>query len=197
MRLVLLAAMLAACTDTTTPVDTNEGELITTVELTFAPVGGGEDLVFTWGDPENDGDPAIDAIQLSDGVDYTLSVRFLDELASPAEDITEEVADEADEHQVFFTGDAVSGPASSAAGVLVHRYADTDMNGLPIGLDNEIDTDGTGTGTLTVTLRHLPPEGNAIVKVEGLAETVASEGFGGIGGDSDASVDFPVEVVAR
>ena len=33
-------------------------------------------------------------------------MRFLNELEDPAEDITEEVEDESDQHQVFFTGTA-------------------------------------------------------------------------------------------
>ena len=39
----------------------------------------------------------------------------------------------------------------------------------------------TGTGTLTVILRHLPPENDVAVKVEGLAEQVAADGIDSIG----------------
>jgi len=192
--LVTLLA-LAACTDATNPDDLDEGEVITTVRLSFTPQGGGDALTFEWSDPEADGDPVIDPITLSDAVDYDLSVAFLDEMQDPAEDITEEIGDEAEEHQVFFTGTAVAGPASaSASAVVTHAYADEDANGLPVGLVDTIATDAAGSGTLTVTLRHLPPESGTAVKVAGLAEQVATDGFGALPGDTDAQVEFALEV---
>lgn len=192
-----LALLLAtACKDVEeTPSATDPVEVITTVVLTFTPDGGGSALTFTWADPEDDGGPVIDDVVLPSGA-YTLDVAFLNELEEPAEDITEEVADEADQHQVFFTGSGVEGPATglNASAVITHAYADTDVDGLPVGLENDIETVQAGTGELTVTLRHVPPEDGAAVKVEGLAEAVADGGFGSIGGDNDAQVTFPVEV---
>lgn len=174
----------------------NDNEVITTVELTFQPQGGGAAQVFTWADPENDGSPVIDDITLLDAEDYTLSVAFLNELESPAEDITAEVDAESDEHQVFFTGDAVKGPATgdNAGAVIEQAYDDTDAGGLPVGLVNVITTLATGAGELIVTLRHMPPEGEEAVKVEGAAEEVAAGGFTAIGGDNDAQVTFPLTV---
>lgn len=175
--------------------DGHENEVITTVVLSFAPSGGGAALAFTWADPEDDGSPVIDDVTLAASEDYTLTVTLLNELESPAEDLTAEVADEADEHQLFFTGSAVSGPASSSASaVLTHAYNDEDEGGLPVGLENTITTDGAGSGTLMVTLRHLPPEGGTAAKVAGLAEAVEASGFGAIAGDNDAQVEFPVTV---
>lgn len=175
--------------------DHDENEVITTVVLTFAPTGGGADLAFTWTDPEDDGSPVIDDVVLPSG-DYTLSLQFLNALEDPPEDLTAEVADESDQHQVFFTGSGVQGPATgtNAAAVITQAYADTDAGGLPIGLENDITTLGAGTGELVVTLRHMPPEDGQAVKTAGAAEAVASGGFGAIGGDDDAQVTFPLEV---
>jgi hypothetical protein len=174
----------------------HENEVITTVVLAFTPAGGGSELVFEWADPENDGSPVIDDVVLSDAEDYTLSVSFLNELEDPAEDITVEVNDESDQHQVFFTGTGVEGPATGAnpGAVIEHAYADTDGNGLPVGLDNDIVTRAVGTGELTVTLRHMPAENDQAVKVDGAAEDVAEGGFGAIGGDNDAQVTFGLAV---
>lgn len=174
----------------------NEEEVITAVELTFTPGGGGADIVAIWEDPENDGDPVIDDIVFTNGETYALSVRFLNQLEDPAEDITEEVADEDDEHQVFIYGDAVDGPAtdSPASAIVTHAYEDEDDDGLPVGLENTIVATGTGTETLSVMLRHLPPENETAVKVDGLAEDFAADGTNGIAGDVDADVDFNLTV---
>ena len=198
---LLAAALLALSTgcndvdgDGKNPDDGNE--VITTVVLSFTALGGGTPAEFTWADAENDGSPVIDDVTLSDLLDYRVSVSFLNELEDPAEDITAEVADESDEHQVFFTGDAVEGPATGAAASapLVHAYDDEDANGNPVGLDSTLTTRATGTGDLIVTLRHMPPEDGAAVKVAGVAEDVATGGFAAIGGDNDVQVTFPVTV---
>ena len=190
----LTLALLGGC-DVQNPDETNENEVITTVVLTFSPQSGGTALEFRWADPENDGSPVIDDIALSDADDYDLGVSFLNELEDPAEDITEEVAEESDQHQVFFTGTAVDGPASDNEGAPVTQaYADTDDAGLPVGLDNTVVSNSTGNGTFIVTLRHLPPQDDVDVKVAGLAEDVAAGGFDAIGGDTDAQVTFDLVV---
>ena len=185
-----------ACGDVENPEGEEENEVITTLVLTFTPVAGGDALEFSWADVENDGNPVIDDIALSDADDYDVTVSFLNELEDPAEDITLEIQDEDDEHQIFFTGTAVQGPATgtNASAVVEHAYADADADGLPVGLDNTFTTLGTGSGELTVTLRHLPPENGEAVKVSGLADTVASDGFGAIGGDNDVQVTFALDV---
>ena len=173
----------------------DENEVITTVTLAFTPDAGGADLTFTWADPEDDGDPVIDSIVLPSG-DYSMSVSFWNELEDPAEDITEEIDDESDSHQVFFTGSGVEGPATGTNGsaVISQAYADTDPNGLPVGLSNDIASVQAGTGDLIVTLRHMPPEDGSDIKTSTAADDVASGGFTAIGGDNDVQVTFPIEV---
>ena len=174
----------------------NEEEVITTAILTFTPAGGGSAVTATFNDPDGDGGaaPTVDPINLVKATTYTTTVRFENRLETPAEDITVEVADESDEHQVFFTGTAVNGPASNQPGApLTHSYTDTDVNGLPVGLSSSIVT-ATGTGTLIVTLRHMPPVNNTAVKTAGAATTVKDGGFAGLGGATDATVTFQVTV---
>ncbi|HEU0029126.1 MAG TPA: hypothetical protein VFQ53_00745 [Kofleriaceae bacterium] len=197
-RLVALATAiaLAGCYPALVTNDDNEGEVITTVTLTFTPDGGGTPVTASFDDPDGDGGelPVIDPIVLTAGTTYDLAVQFINRREEPAEDITLEVRDESDEHQVFFTGSAVDGPASDHPdGPLVQTYADLDVNGLPIGLDNQIVA-RTGTGMLTVTLRHLPPLNGQPAKTAELADAVKAGGFAGLAGETDAQVPFDVTV---
>lgn len=173
----------------------NEAEVITTIQLTFAPAGGGAPVVAVADDPDGDGGepPTVDPIELAVG-SYDLAVRFENRLEDPAEDITVEVEDEADQHMVFFTGTAVDGPASDRPGApLAHLYGDQDENGLPIGLANDVVA-AAGAGVLTVTLRHLPPINATAVKTEDTAAEVASGGLTAIGGETDATASFELTV---
>lgn len=189
----------AACSDVEEKHDhdhEHEHEVMTTITLTFTSQADGSTSEFTWADPESDGDPVIDDITLLDADDYNVDITIFNELEDPAEEITPEIADEEDEHQFFFTGSAVVGPATldNAEAVVEHAYADLDADGLPIGLSNTITTLATGSGDFTVTLRHMPPEDGNPVKVEGLADTVANDGFESIGGANDFAITFPITV---
>lgn len=175
----------------------HEHEVITTVVLSFSSqADDSEILEFVWADPENDGSPVVDDIVLEDGVAYDVYVEFLNGLEDPAEDITPEIADEAEEHQIFFTGSGVEGPAtgSNDDAVVSHAYLDADTEGLPVGLENEIVSLTAGSGELILTLRHMPEESGSPVKVEGAAEDVAEGGFSSIGGANDVSVTFSITV---
>jgi hypothetical protein len=194
MKKILLITLLAACSDGASGGPSNE--LITTVTLTFTPTGGGTPVVASFKDDDGDGGnpPTVGPVNLTNGASYMLGVQFLNELETPPEDITLEVKDESDTHQVFFTGSAVRGPATSnTTGPLVHSYADTDANGFPIGLANTVAA-STGTGMLTVTLRHLPPVNDTAVKTATLADTVKAMGIAALPGDSDVNVTFAVTV---
>jgi hypothetical protein len=182
------AALAVGCADTTEPTELNDQEVITTVVLTLTPSAGGEALEFRWADPENDGSPVVDDVELVAGESYDLAVSFLNELEDPPEDITGEVAAEGEEHQVFFTGTALDN------GLIAHTYADQDGSGFPIGLDSVLTADASGSGELVVTLRHLPPEDGVAVKTGSLADDLAAGGMAGLPGDTDAEVSFEVVV---
>jgi len=191
-RFIALSFIFVGCGD---PGDgsMNEQEVISRVELTFMPPSGSP-VTFTFDDPDGDGGAAGTAqpITLNTATTYALSISFLNSLETPPEDITPEVRDEGVEHQVFLTGTAVNGPASNSTGPLTHTYADTDANGLPLGLENTIATID-GTGQLIVTLRHMPPE-LPPGKGADTASQVAASGFSAIGGSTDAQVTFDVTV---
>ena len=194
----LLLLALSACSDVENEGDEHDHhhhdhEVMTTVVLTFTP-DSGDALTFEW--TEIDGDPEIDDIVLDDDQDYTLTLEFLNELEDPIEDVTPEIRDEEDEHQVFLTGDAVDGPATNDSNnaIVKHTYGDEDANGLPIGLTNDIETLGTGSGDFQVTLRHMPLQNGNTIKTETAAEDVATEGFSAIGGDNDVQITFSLTV---
>ena len=192
---LLLPVALAGCPDIENPDENiNDGEVITTVELTFTPAAGAA-LVFTHADPENDGAPVIDPIVLPVGA-WTLGVRFLNALEDPAEDITVEVQAESDEHQVLVYGSGVASEATgdNAAALATIGYDDEDTNGLPVGLAHTVDATTAGTAELQVMLRHLPPENGTAVKNDAVASDFASAGSTAIGGDVDANVTFPFTV---
>lgn len=193
--LMLSLASLAACGDDGAGPQ-NEGEVITTVLLELTQAGGSTTNTFTWNDADGDGGnpPTIDTVQLLDGTSYAAVVRFQNRLEDPPEEITDEVRDEADAHQVFFTGSAIIGPASNVpAAPVTHAYDDTDANGLPIGLRNTLTARG-GSGELTLTLRHMPPVNGTPVKTADTAAAVREGGFSAIGGATDVQVTFSLAV---
>lgn len=198
--LLVVSLGFAGCGDSNVekPTETNENEVITTVTLRFVPDDGSATFEASFRDPDGDGGgaPTIDPITLSSGRTYAVTVSFLNELETPAEDITEEVNDESDVHQVFFTGAGVQSPSTSddPDAVVEQDYDDTDENGLPVGLASTFTGLQAGTGELTVTLRHMPPVNGTAVKVAGLAELVASGGIEALPGTTDASVTFSVTV---
>lgn len=174
----------------------HDHEVITTVVLTFTAQDSGDVVEATWADPEDDGDPVVDSIELLDSEDYDLDVSFLNELEEPAEDLTAEVSAEGTEHQLFFIGSAVAGPAGSGANAVVtHAYDDVDEEGNPVGLASTITTDATGSGVMRVVLRHLPFEDGSSIKTSTLAADVAADGIDSLPGDSDVDVDFDLEVL--
>lgn len=161
------------------PQDDNESELITTVKLKFTE--GGVARTFTFRDLDGAGGntPVIDGINLNNGRTYTMEIELLDE-SNPAKvvDITDEIEEEADEHQFFFTGSAV-------ANLLTITYDDKDKSNRPLGLKNRVVTRSTGTGQLTVTLRHRPNKG---------ASGVANGQIANAGGETDIEVTFNVTI---
>ena len=170
----------------------NESEVITRVELTFTPDGGGDAVVAAFSDPDGDGGMSgtSDPITLAAETTYSVGVTFANELEDPAEDITPEIEEEAEEHQVFFAGDAVGGLLTHAYADMESTYGDNAVgDDLPVGLSNTITTSAAGTGELVVQLQHLPEANGEPVKVAGLADMYPS-----LPGEPDTSVTFDVTV---
>lgn len=140
--------LFSGCGNDEDPTPENEEELITTVKLTFTE--GGSSFVAEWKDLDGDGanPPVVDDITLEAGKTYTVTLDLLNESETPAESITAEIEEEADEHQFFFV---VGGNLALSA-----TYDDEDGDGNPVGLKNTFTAGDASTGTLTVILRHEP-----------------------------------------
>ena len=199
--LLLGLPLLVACEDVKEDEDDHGHDhdhgLITSLELNFTD-SSGSTTTFAFSDPTGDGsNTSIDDVVLTAGESYDVSLRVLNQLEDPVEDVTIEIDELAEEHQFFFTGDGVFGPGSASSTAIVqHAYNDADANGLPLGLDNVVTASTAGDSTFVVTLRHMPPESGQDVKVAGLAEAVSAAGgdFSVIGGSNDIQKEFSVTV---
>lgn len=158
------------------PEITNEEEVITTLTYTLTPVGGGDVVVLQFKDLDGDGgnDPIITTDTLMADTMYTGVIQLLNETENPAEDITEEVREEDEEHQFFFE--------SSTSGLSV-AYKDQDADGKPVGIESTLTTGNAGTGILKVTLRHEPSKS---------AMGVSTGDITNAGGETDIEVSFPI-----
>jgi hypothetical protein len=180
--------------------------LVTRLGLRFIAEDTGEEVFAEWADPELDGDARIDDIVLHDAGTaadhaprrYRLELEAWNDLEDPAEDVGAQILDLAEEHWLFFTGGAVEGPSTGANPDALFSLAtlDTDADGLPLGMVNEVETLARGSGELEVVLRHLVPENGESTKVEGLDTLLAEEGLGALPGANDVQVVFSVTVEA-
>lgn len=148
--ILLITSILTSCSTDDNPVPVNEEEVITTLKLTLTPQGGGTEIVFQTQDLDGDGPnaPVITVSSLNANTTYIGSIQLLNELENPADNITLEVEEEDEEHQLFYT---LTGNSN-----IMIDYADQDSNGNPVGLNIILSTGDAGNNTLTVTLRHEP-----------------------------------------
>ena len=165
--ILAVTGVITACDDPTEPI-ANEEELITDVTITLTPVGGGAAITSTIADPDADGpnppNAQTAAITLDAGVTYNGTIGFFDR-SDPADvdDITVEVAEEADEHRVFYVVNGLVGVTVPDASM------DTDSNSAPLGLTYQVVVDAgsaSGTGSIRVILSHYDdaPKGNGSVQ---------------------------------
>lgn len=128
----------------------NEEEVITTLQLTFVPVGGGAAVIYKYDDADGPGgaNPVKDEIVLQPNKSYNVAVQLLNKTENPAEDITEEVKAEADAHRFYYE-------PSGASNITVSNL-DNDGNGVALGVNSTWTTGAAATGTIRVTLRHYP-----------------------------------------
>ena len=178
LSLITITA-LSSCSSDDSSGPVNEEEVITTVTATFTPQGGGTPVVLTSRDLDGNG-PDAPVVSVSGnftaGTVYEGMVHFLNELATPLEDITAEIQQEGDHHQIFF----------QHSGIGTFTYADQDENGNPIGLMCVYTASvAPGAGSLTITLKHHPDKD---------AEGVAGGNMANAGGGTDAQVNFSVVI---
>lgn len=171
-----LVSFLASCEKD--PVIPNEEELITTLIYTLTPVGGGDAVVFSFRDLDGDGGqtPVVTLGELQPHSQYNGQIELLNEAESPVTDITEEVSEEAEEHQFFYEFTDVMAAID---------YADQDANVNPIGITTVLSTGDTGEGLMTITLRHLPDK---------FATGVSDGWIINAGGETDIEVSFLLRI---
>jgi len=155
---------LISCEDTETPEAENEEEVITDVTLTFTPDGGGADVIARAEDPDGEGPEGLEVsntIALAANTTYTLELDLFNSIEN--ESISEEVAEEDDEHMFFFgftdglfTDPAGDGNVGADARGDALNYLDSDENNQPTGLLTEWTTADSGNGTFRVILKHQP-----------------------------------------
>lgn len=166
-----------SCSDDDNPTPVNEEEVITTVTTTLN--NGSQTITLRSRDLDGDG-PNAPVITVSGNLaantTYSGSVSFLNEIANPVENITEEVLAEGEEHQVFYQ-------APSSLGTFT--YSDTDFNGKPIGLQFSLTTGNAGSGNIVVTLKH---------DLDKNATGVANGDITNSGGSTDAVATYPVTI---
>ncbi len=174
------AITFASCSDDENPTPTNEEEVITTMTVTLTPTSG-TPIVLKTQDLDGDG-PTAPTVTVSGNLlantTYNGVILLENETESPAENITTEVAAEADEHQLFYTATGIS-PTFTYTGA-------TDSMGNPVGITFSVATGVSGTGTITVTLRHEPNKS---------ATGVSNGDITNAGGETDIEATFNVTVV--
>ena len=173
LSISMVALFLLSGCDNEDPSPENVPELITKVNLKFTPSAGGSVVTVSATDPDGDGvqDIAVDGpINLLKEVQYTLSIELINGLYKPGEegyDITEEVEEEGDEHQLYFgfSDGVFSSPAgagnikdNAASVVGTVNYLDEDSNGRPLGLITSWTTKNqiVSSKSFRVLLKHQP-----------------------------------------
>jgi hypothetical protein len=171
--LFVSSLVFVSCSDDDHDDHDHEEELITTVLYTLSDGTNTIELEFQDLDGEGGALGTYDVSgPLMANTTYTGSIQLLNETENPAEDITEEVEHEADEHEFFYT--------STVTGVTISKD-DVDGDGNPLGIETTLTTGAAGTGTLTIILKHEPTKPN-----DGTAT--------GAGGSTDVEVTFDIEV---
>ncbi len=175
MLLVMVACKKKDDPKPANPIDTNEEELITTLKLVLTEDGTANVSTFQFVDLDGPGGnaPTQDNMVLSAGKTYHGEIFLLDQSKSPVDSISNEVKEEADEHQFFFTVDGAN---------LTPSYTDYDSKGVPLGLKPDFITGAASTGTLKVTLKHQP----GTKPVSGNGDSAQ--------GDTDIEITFAVTI---
>jgi hypothetical protein len=156
-------------------VDPNEEELITTVRVKLTETGTNAQSVFEFKDLDGDGGAApskFDQIVLARGKSYNCTLEILNESVNPADNITNEIIAEANDHEFFFQ--------ATDALVAVSNLS-KDGKGLPLGVTSTWTASSTaGTGTINITLKHKPG-------VKAAGDTFSK-------GETDISLTFSLKV---
>jgi hypothetical protein len=174
-NLQLLAILFSVITiigcsnnDDDAPEEENEVEVFTDVTLIFTNTANNSDVVRASAqDPDGTGIQELqilDAITLAADTEYTLTYEILNALdPADVEDIGNEILEEDNEHQFFFsfTENVFANPTGNGnidAAADPINYNDADENGNPVGLSSTWTTSSTAASgaSFTVRLQHQP-----------------------------------------
>lgn len=169
------------------PVEENEGEVITDVILNFQEVDAnnnpvGNPFSFKASDSQGivvGGSPSIETITLTKGKKYSMRIEVLNSIEG--EDITQEILEEADEHQFFFLGSAFTNNILSIA------Y--NDEGGIKLGVKTLLtvsSSPGTNNTSMQVILRHDLDKNFPGATNPNFANYIQA------GGESDLDITFPI-----
>jgi hypothetical protein len=198
-NLQLLAILFSVITiigcsndDDVAPEEENEVEVFTDVTLVFTNTADVNDVVRASAqDPDGTGIQELqilDAITLAGDTEYTLTYEILNAL-DPAdiEDIGDEILEEDNEHQFFFsfTENVFANPTGNGnidAAADPINYNDADENGNPVGLSSTWTTSSTASSgaSFTVRLQHQPD--------------VKTASSGSNDGDTDFALTFALNI---
>jgi len=163
LPLLSLVVFTSCEEDNVAPDEEHEEEIITDIKLIFTPASGSV-VTARAQDPDGEGVQelqVLDAINLAQGTTYILTFEIMNNEETPGEDIGEEILEEADEHQIFysftdgaFTDPNGNGNIDNASDPV--NYGDSDANGNPVGLNTQWTTGLASSGTFTVRLQHQP-----------------------------------------
>ena len=179
LAFVALTLLFSGACKKEDPVIPNEEEIITTLIYTLTPDSGGVPVELTFRDLDGDGGnaPIITDGYLNANKNYSGTLMLLNEIETPAGDISKEIKDEDQSHQFFF---AVAGGLE-----LDISYDDQDSEGNPVGLTTHVTTGNVSQGQLTIVLRHKPDKS---------ATGVAEGNITNAGGETDIEVSFGVYI---
>lgn len=156
MLTLILGSLLLTTGCKKDPNPENPEELITTVKLILTDVSTLTEYEFIWRDLDGDGGlpPEITVpSSLPAGATFAGVIQFLNELESPTEDLTDEIIDEGDEHQVFYQ----ISPALFPMTVAYSPFDELDDDGKNIGIKTVFVTSSTQSGgSLRIVLKHEP-----------------------------------------
>ena len=118
-----------------------------------------------------------ETIILKANTNYSVAISFTnEEVAGEIENITLEIIEEADVHQVFYEFSSVD------VNVTTNTNDTTDSNGFPVLINSIWNANTVGTGVVRTYLIHEPSNKNATNR-------------DGIGGFNDVSIDIPINVI--
>ena len=170
--LMLAMAVLAfSCNeDEDVPPEENEEEVITDVTLVFTDTTDSTNVVRARAqDPDGAGSAELailDIVSLDANTTYELTFEIFNNLETPGEDIGDEIKEEDDEHQIFFSFTDGAFITPNGTGNIVRTSQstiidnDVDENGTPAGLSTHWTTGASAlsssTGLFKVQLQHQP-----------------------------------------